>query len=67
MNYDYLDSVAAGIKAGDESRFGVLSTGERIYVALAANRLDLVPDYTVAQAIARLGDVHTLELVDRWR
>ena len=67
MNYDYLDSVAADIKAGNESPFGVLSTGERIYVALAANRLDLVPDYTVAQALARLGEAHTLELVDRWR
>ncbi|MCG9124267.1 hypothetical protein LH460_06225 [Laribacter hongkongensis] len=64
---DYLDGIAAEARNGLDDRVGVLSTGERLYVALAANRLDLIPDYTIAQALARLDDSVTEQLIARWR
>lgn len=67
MDYDYLDSIAEDAREQDDRRVGVLSTGERIYVALASSRMDLIPDYTIAQAIARLGETDTARLVERWR
>lgn len=45
----------------------MLSTGERLYVALAANRMDLAPDYNIAAALARMDDGDVDELVRRWR
>ena len=64
---DYLDGISAEARNGLDDRVGVLSTGERIYVALAANRLDLMPDYTIAQALARLDDGVTEQLIARWQ
>ncbi|TCP13795.1 hypothetical protein EV683_10540 [Crenobacter luteus] len=64
---DRLDSIASEARNGIGDRVGVLSTGERLYVALAANRLDLMPDYTIAQALARLDDGDIDELITRWR
>lgn len=59
---DHLDDIA-------RQAFGPLSTGEQLYVALAANRADLLKQcrYTIAQALARLDDDWTAELVRRWR
>jgi hypothetical protein len=63
---DYLDELAEAVRAGRDDAIGPVSTGERIYVALAANRADLLPaDYTIVQAIARLDD-DTAALVARW-
>lgn len=46
--------------AADESLFGVLSTGERIAVALALDRPDLVKVWgTMLEAVDRLGPVWT--------
>lgn len=67
MDYNYLDTIAEEARHQDDRRVGVLSTGERIYVALASSRLDLIPDYTVAQAINRLGLHDTEMMVNRWR
>ena len=40
----------------DENSIGVLSTGERIAVALILDRADLLPrDYTMLDAVDRLG------------
>lgn len=64
---DYLDQVAMSAKNGDDDRVGVLSTGERLYVALAANRTDLMPGYTIAQALARLDEEDVQELISRWQ
>lgn len=64
---DHLDSIAAEARNYVEDRIGVLSTGERLYVALAANRPDLIADYTIAQALARLGEDDTAALIERWR
>ena len=45
----------------DEGRFGVLSTGERIAVAVVLDRYDLIQRAwgTIAEAIYRLGPVWT--------
>ena len=45
----------------DESRFGVLSTGERIAVAVVLDRYDLLQRAwgTIAEAVDRLGPVWT--------
>ena len=54
---DRLDAIADRLRDGDEGGFGPLSTGERLYVALAANRADLMEacDYTVVGALGRIG------------
>lgn len=65
---DRLDSIAEAVKAGDYSRVGVLSTSERVYVALAANSSKLLKqqNYTIPEAMARLGWEDLQELVSRW-
>jgi hypothetical protein len=47
---DRLDEIAEAVLAGDADALGPVSTGERIYVALAANRADLLPaGYTLVR------------------
>jgi hypothetical protein len=65
--FDYLDDIALAVQQGNARQFGPLSSGEKCYVALAASRMDLVPDFNIAQAIERLGPSWTDELVARWR
>jgi hypothetical protein len=65
---DGLDELAQAVWNGELDDFGGISTGERCYAALAASRPDLLPDgYSVADAIARLGNENLLELVRRWQ
>jgi hypothetical protein len=66
---DYLDQLAQRARNGDHSGFWVLSSGERVYVALAADRPDLLREdgYTLVQAWARLEPGWTKELMTRWR
>ena len=66
---DHLDEIAQQVSTGNYDGVGVLSTGERLYVALAANSANLLAraDYTITQAIARLGWDDTAELVARWQ
>lgn len=67
---DHLDRLAARlVGTEDASGWGPLSTGERLYVALAANRCDLLAEdrYTVAEALARIGPEWSAELVSRWQ
>ena len=67
--FDRLDDIAKRMAGGDDESYGVLSTGERLYVVLASNRFDLLnaEKYTFAEAIARLGPEWTAELVKRWQ
>ena len=67
--FDRLDDIAKRMAGGDDESYGVLSTGERLYVVLASNRFDLLnaEKYTFAEAIARLGPEWTAELVARWQ
>jgi hypothetical protein len=66
---EYLDQVVVDVLDGDYSRVGVLSTGERLYVALAASDIGLLRElrYTVAQALGRLDPEDTIQLIRRWR
>jgi len=62
-----LDAAARQIRAkvrmvvADEQRFGVLSTGERIAVAVVLDRYDLLQRAwgTIAEAVYRLGPLWT--------
>lgn len=69
LQLDHLDQIARDILqnvAGARESVGVLSTGERLYVALAANDISLAPGYTIAQAIYRLEDWELKSLAQRW-
>lgn len=66
---DHLDAEAARVAVDQARDYGVMSTGERLYVALAANRADLLEadGYTIAEAVARLDEGWMAELVRRWQ
>jgi hypothetical protein len=66
---DQLDQIAQGLRDGRDVGFWVLSSGERVYVALAADRPDLLKEdgYTLVQAWARLDWGWGDELTRRWR
>ncbi len=65
---DHLDAIARELRQRRDDRLYVLSTGERLYVCMAANRMDLCPrGYGVADGIARLGWEDVRELVRRWQ
>jgi len=66
---DRLNHMALVTAKKGEAGFGVLSTGEQCYVALASNRVDLLEaiGYTIPEALARLGDEWTQALVSSWQ
>lgn len=56
MNYDRLDQIVLEAYRGDYANCGVLSTGERLYVALASGRMwELCPQDSIAYAVGRVG------------
>jgi hypothetical protein len=67
--FDYLDAIAMQVIAGDATHTGVLSTGERLYVALSANSAALLKEagYTIVEAIMRLDTDWRKELIRRWQ
>lgn len=69
VQFDYLDAVAIRVAKGELDAAGALSTGERCYVALAANSAELLATdgNTIVEAYARLGTDWSEELVSRWR
>lgn len=66
---DHLNEMALDVARGLDRHFWALSTGERAYVALAANRLDLLKEdgNTIAEALARIGEPWVAALVECWR
>lgn len=66
---DRLDAIAQDVRAGNQERVGVLSTGEKLYVALAGNSAELLArlDYSIPEALARLGSDDIRSLVERWQ
>lgn len=53
---NYLDEIAREAWDGEYRRVGVLSTGERLYVALASGRMrELAPNDSIAYAVDRVG------------
>lgn len=65
---DNLNSMVPSVARNEETPFGALSTGEKCYVALASNRVDLLQSmgYTIPEALARLGSDWTAALIASW-
>lgn len=66
---NHLDEIVLRVAKGDITSAGNLSVGERLYVALAANNIEMLErdGYTIAEALARLGNDWVIELVERWQ
>jgi hypothetical protein len=63
-----LDEIAREAWAGKYERVGVLSTGERLYVALASGRMrELAPDDSIPYAVDRVGPDLMAHMLDVWR
>jgi hypothetical protein len=64
----HLDRLVPDVAKGKLS-VGYLSTGEKLYVYLAANRMDLLEkeDYTIAEALARIGPKWVEDLISRYQ
>lgn len=68
MDYQRLDEIARAAHAGDYERVGVLSTGERLYVALASGRMrELAPSDSIAYAVDRVGPEAMQHMLKVWR
>lgn len=65
MDYDYLERITELVKQGDSERVGQLSTGERLYVALASSRCDLLEGNSIAYALSRLGKEGIEQIITR--
>ncbi len=65
----YLDELVEEVANGNLERYTPLSTGQRLYIALAANRADLLKQdgFTIVQALDRLGEDWTTYLFNRWK
>lgn len=66
---DRLDAVAEAIREGaEQTGYHVLSTGEKLYVALAANSAGLLKmeRISIAGALDRIGPDLVAALVARW-
>ena len=66
---DYLDKAAQRVARDKFEAYRGMSTGERLYVALAASRSDLLEEdgYTIAEAMTRIGSEWRAELIQRWQ
>lgn len=64
----HLDSIARDAWAGNFERVGALTTGERLYVALAAGRMqELCPGDSIAFAVERVGPKWMAHMLKEWR
>lgn len=61
----HLDAIARRVAQGDSDAVGPLSTGQALYVGLAANSTELLQQY--GYTLARLGPDWTNHLVARWQ
>jgi len=63
-----LDEVAREAHAGNYENVGVLSTGERLYVALASGRMrELAPNDSIPYAVERVGADWMAHMMEAWR
>lgn len=63
-----MDEIAREAWSGRYDRVGVLSTGERLYVALASGRMrELAPGDSIAYAVDRVGEDAMAHMLDIWR
>lgn len=63
-----LDEIAREAWEGNYDRVGPLSTGERLYVALASGRMrELAPGDSIAYAVDRVGSEWMEHMLQVWR
>lgn len=64
---EHLDEIAREAWAGDYERVGALSTGERLYVALASGRMrELTPSDSIPYAVNRVGPEWMAHMLQVW-
>lgn len=70
---DHLDSLDRHVQELKDGKttpgvYGVMSTGEWLYIAVASSHVEMLTDggYTIARALNRLGPDWTSELLRRW-
>jgi hypothetical protein len=64
----HLDDIARQAWNGNYDGVGVLSTGERLYVALASGRMrELAPEDSIAYAVDRVGPAWMAHMLEVWR
>ncbi len=65
---DYLDDVAQDAWHGKYERVGVLSSGERRYVALASGRMrELCPGDSIPYAMSSLDAEWVAHMAEKWK
>lgn len=65
---EHLDEIAHEAWAGNYDRVGVLSTGERLYVALASGRMrELAQGDSIAYAVDRVGPEWMAHMLAVWK
>jgi hypothetical protein len=65
---EHLDEIARDAWNGNYERVDVLSTGERLYVAVASGRMrELVPGDSIAYAVERIGSEWMAHMTQVWR
>lgn len=63
----HLDQIAREAWQGNYSRVGVLSKGERLYVALASGRMrELAPGDSIPYAVQRVGSAWMAHMTSVW-
>lgn len=68
MDYERLDEIAREAWEGHYDRVGVLSSGERLYVALASGRMrELAPGDSIPYAVDRVGPDAMEHMLEVWR
>lgn len=68
MDFERLDDIAREAWEGNYERVGVLSSGERLYVALASGRMrELVPADSIPYAVDRVGAKAMAHMLEVWR
>lgn len=64
---DYLDQIARKAWAGNYDYVEGLSTGERLYVALASGRMrELAPNASIPYAVDRVGPEWMAHMIKEW-
>ena len=65
---EHLDEIAREAWSGNYEGVGPLSTGERLYVALASGRMrELVPGDSIAYAVDRVGPEWMAHMLTVWK
>lgn len=68
QNLNRLDEIAREAWEGNYERVGVLSTGEKLYVALASGRMrELAPGDSIAYAVDRVGPDWMAHMLSVWK